>query len=132
MNRRSFMLSLASIPAICLTGCGAPSLSHVTGTVTYDGNPLPAGTISFNPAPSNTEAAQGMAFIKDGSFTTRSDGGRAVMKGAYIVRIKGLDGKFISTDKPNGKVIFDDFTQEVEIPASDVDLNFTVAAKAAS
>jgi len=33
-----------------LTGCGGEEkLLDVTGTVTYDGKPLPAGTIFFDP-----------------------------------------------------------------------------------
>jgi len=129
MTRRTFLTALAASPIVAAVGCSSSAIYHVSGIVTYNDKPLPYGTIFFNPAAGNHEAAQGTAFIKDGAFDTRGAGGRGVSSGDFIVNIKGLDGKFISTDEPNGKTLFNDFTQEVPIGKADLVLNFKVPVK---
>jgi hypothetical protein len=61
-------LLLLLLPALLSTiGYGAIDYSDVSGTVTLDGKPLHAGTITFFDATNSTRSGE----IKDGSFTVR-------------------------------------------------------------
>jgi hypothetical protein len=75
-------------------GCGGDRLADVKGTVTFDGRPVPAGVVWFEPdiAGGNTTAPQGFAFVKDGAFDTRANG-KGVRAGAYVLRVEAFDGK---------------------------------------
>jgi len=70
MTYRALVLS-PLLAASCLFGCGGPSQpadrAPVAGTVTYNGSPLPAGTIGFQAADGITKTS---AMIKDGQFKT--------------------------------------------------------------
>lgn len=46
-------LALA-LPAVTLLGCGAPQ-AKVSGKVTFEGKPVPGGTLTFAPIPSSDE-----------------------------------------------------------------------------
>ena len=88
-------LRVAALVICCLTtGCNRrPVLYHVSGTVTYDGQPLPAGQVFFDAdLTKGHDGPQGFAYIKDGQFDT-AQGGRGVLGGPYVIRIQGFDGK---------------------------------------
>jgi hypothetical protein len=120
---------LAAAALIVLAGCGdrAPPRYHVKGTVTYDGKPLPAGVIYFDPYPmKKNDGPQGFAHVKDGRFDTR-DGGRPCAGGPMIVRIEGFDGK-PAAELPVGNVLFRNHEEKVELPREDCERDFTVPA----
>lgn len=85
---------------LCLTlgfssiGCGSYTGDRVdvTGRVTYAGQPVPVGRIDFVPGPDHPGGAGDYAAIKDGKFSTRTDG-RGPSPGDYLVRIDGFDNK---------------------------------------
>ena len=64
-----FINRILLISALALAGCDSsgPALFPVSGTVTFNGNPLPTGYISFTPAESS--AAPISTPIKDGSYS---------------------------------------------------------------
>ena len=82
-------------------GCGADDGSQrLSGTVTFQGVPVPAGKIYFSPDGSKgNTGATGYADIKDGSYDTSASGSRGVGKGPVVVGIEGYD-----PSKPGPKV----------------------------
>lgn len=98
----------SSIVAITL-GCGCsdsgPRYYHVSGTVTYRGQPLSAGQIFFTADyTKGNDGMQGSAIIKEGRYDTRGTG-KGVLGGAYRIRIDGFDGK-PGNELPLGKPLF--------------------------
>jgi hypothetical protein len=70
-------------------GCDAPVEDNlpreaISGTVTFEGEPLPKGTIQFRPA-SQAEATAAGAMIDDGRFTIPR--GQGLVPGKYKVQI---------------------------------------------
>ncbi len=65
---------LAACFVVAVSGCGGDGRVAIEGTVTFDGQPLPAGQISFLPM-SGTKGPAAGAAIKDGAFTIASEGG---------------------------------------------------------
>jgi hypothetical protein len=115
--------------ALAAAGCEqGPRRYNVAGTVTYDGRPLPAGMIYFDPDVSKkNDGPQGYAFIKDGKFDTAETKSGPV-GGPHVARIEGFDGK-PGEELPMGRPIFTDFSQPVDLPREDATLAFDVPAK---
>lgn len=75
-------LALASV-ALLMTGCGGGSQGvTVSGTVTYDGKPVPQGSITFAPADGKGASVGGE--IRNGQFTVTG-----VPPGEKIVSVTG-------------------------------------------
>lgn len=66
---------VALFALIAFFGCGpaAPKVAKVSGTVKFEGAPLPKGEIMFSPA---TGAAPAMAAITDGKYQLEAQAGR--------------------------------------------------------
>jgi len=85
-------------------GCGSrqnDAQFQVSGTVEFQGQPVPAGTIKFSPL--NQTGQVGYAAIKNGVFdTSRSSPARGVDKGSYRVEVLGFvaDPRPLSDDDP--------------------------------
>jgi hypothetical protein len=110
-------------------GCGGPARYHVSGQVMYDGQPLPAGVLYFDPdVTRRNDGPQGYAIINEGSYSTSVAGGRGVVGGAYVARIEGFDGR-PGQELPLGKSLFTDFRQPLELPTADVRQDFSVPRK---
>ncbi len=58
---------LFALGLCCASGCGGNGKAKVHGKVTLDGQPVPAGSVSFTPVDGNTPTAGGV--IKDGTYT---------------------------------------------------------------
>lgn len=125
---------LSRLALVCLLltcGCGEKGTRryHVAGKVTFEGKPVPAGTMIFSPdLAKGNDGLQGYAEIRDGYFDTRRSG-KGGPGGAVVVRIEGFDGKPIE-DYPFGKPIFAAFQVEVELPRQDATKDFEVPAAA--
>jgi hypothetical protein len=80
-----------------LVGCGdaGPERATVSGTVTFQGQPLQYGQIMIRPAEGTKAAASG-AQIVDGEYTVDARGG--VQVGTYTVRIEA--NRFKDTGQP--------------------------------
>lgn len=81
--------------AVCVggltTGCGSKD-NRVSGQVTFQGKPIPAGKIYFNhDASKSPGVAPGYADIKNGAYDTAAEGGRGVANGSVSVVIEGFD-----------------------------------------
>ena len=82
MNCRTlFLLLTLCAAALTISGCGKEKLYSVSGTVSYKGELVPDGSISF--VPSDPKLSPQGASIHDGKYTAK------VRKGTMTVRITG-------------------------------------------
>lgn len=80
------------LPLIVLMGCSGDSGNRISGKVTFNGKPVPAGKIYFTPdGTKGNTGAPGYANIKNGEYDTGATGGVGAIKGAMKVVIEGLD-----------------------------------------
>jgi ABC-type oligopeptide transport system substrate-binding subunit len=109
-----------------LAGCtSAEKLHDVSGTATFDGRPIPAGIIYFDPDPiKGGTGTQGFANIHDGIYTTAVNG-RGIRGGPYIIRITGYNGK-TANEAPLGQPLFDEYEMKKDLPAANSELNFDI------
>lgn len=112
-----------------LAGCGGNSdptkRFDLSGTVTFDGKPVPAGTILFEPdAGKGNKGPAGFATIADGKFDT-SVGGKGTIGGPHVARLSGSEGK-----SGDGAPLFADFTVGVNLPKEKSTQKFEVPATA--
>jgi hypothetical protein len=123
-------LALAGVFLAVAVGCdGGPKLAQLSGTVTFKGQPVPAGYITFTP-PSGGGTVR-VVQVKDGKFDTAEMVGdeKGVHPGPNAVRIAGFDGvkvKFWG----QGKQIFNPVDQEFNVPAGASKTEFVVPESA--
>src|SRR5262249_10867397 len=111
------------------TGCDAALKRYsVSGTVTLDGHPVPAGEIVFEPDSAKGNNGPGsVARIKNGRYQTEPRLG--VVGGPYIVRILPSDGT-PPPDIIDGKPLLPQpHVENVEFPASDSSKDFDIPEK---
>lgn len=130
LSRRCGWL-LAAGSLLVLVGCGGsdgPQRYHLSGTVTYGGKPVPAGTVSFLPDQSQgNRGPGGSAPIKDGKFDTAGEGIGHV-GGPHVVSVTGMDGVAIP-DMPMGRSLFPDYEAKMDLPKQDSTQNIEVPAE---
>jgi hypothetical protein len=132
MRRRSGLwLAIAASLFLAGAGCGGQKDYQVSGTVTFDGKPVPTGYVTFEP---DTEKGNtgpgGGAEIRNGKFTTSR--GKGVVGGAYRVKIVGYDGKPTSAngeELADGKSLFPIYQTLVEFPKESITKDFEVPLK---
>jgi len=122
-----------------LASCGRPQAVQieVSGTVTYEGQPVPAGVVYFEPTvEAGMTAPTGFAIIRDGRF--RTDRVHRPGPGPYVARVTGGDGRrqgpVASLDPENppeqamqlGEAWFRDREIPVDLPDEDVVLELRV------
>jgi hypothetical protein len=99
-----------------LTGCGAssgPTRYELSGRVLHQGKPVPIGEIILRPdAAAGNDGPGSVATIRDGAY--RTEAGRGVVGGPYIVEIMGFDGIPVG-ESTEGAVLFDPITRKVEL-----------------
>lgn len=115
-----------------LVGCSGgndANLVHVSGTVTFNGKPLPLGMIVFEPDPvKGNRGQQGHADIKDGKFDTRQSG-KGVAVGAQVVRITGGDGVNPEPFTPFGNMLFDEHTVQLDVTKDQTPLKLDIPSQ---
>lgn len=128
-GRSSVPLLLAACSCVVLiAGCSkppsGPARFAVSGKITFDGQPVPRGTIAFEP---DTQAGNsgpgGYGTIMDGVFTTHPRMG--AVAGPQIVRIAGFDGK-PTAEMIEGKPLFPEYNTKAEVPEKPATLDFDV------
>jgi len=135
----SFGVFLAA--SMLLAGC-QPSVEgyRVSGKVTFNGAPVPAGKIYFNPDGSQgNSGASGYATIKDGQYDTAAEGGRPHAGGPMVVGIEGFDpsakGEQAAGDtsgEETVKMLFPNYETKVDLPKETSTQDFDVPAEAAT
>jgi len=130
---------MAMLMAILFMGCGSERASdtyHVSGSVNFDGEPIPAGQIRFVPDGSQGNSGPaGYAQIKDGKYDTSAEGGKGHPGGALIVHIDGYDPNAETIEAEGGEEIseplFPTYQTTVELPKEESSKDFNVPAEAA-
>src|SRR4051812_41319698 len=95
-----------------LSGCGSKNSDYqLSGKVTFQGKPVPAGSIRFEPdAAAGNSGSGAHADVKAGEYKTRPEQG--LRGGAYKITISGTDGVAFEMDggvmNPQGKPLFPD------------------------
>jgi hypothetical protein len=122
------------VSALCILlgfGCSSkPKPAQLSGKVTFKGQPVPAGFISFTPDVANGNNGQITVLqIKDGVYDSSKNNPPGIKPGPYFLRISGFDGKVIPYFG-QGKQIFNEWrdieftvpdgvsTKDFEIPPS--------------
>ena len=134
---RPAIVSGVLLAMLLAPGCGSgggPGRLAVSGKVTYQGQPVPAGSVAFEPDASRGGSGPGaVAQIKDGRYHTAR--GKGPTAGPHRVRITGYDGKPCTIDGtpdgmflPEGKALFAPYETTVDLPPDDSEQDFEVPA----
>lgn len=120
-----------------LTGCSdnsGPQRYEVSGSVTFDGKPVPKGFVTFSP---DTEAGNsgpgGGAEIRDGVYRTAD--GKGVVGGPHRIRIIGFDGMARTEsgeELADGASLFTPYETTIDFPDEDTVQNFEIPDNAVS
>lgn len=88
----------------------------ISGTITYQGKPVPVGSITLVPDSSqgNRGAAVSMEIV-DGKFDS-ANASRGHVGGPHIATIVGLDGNGDGDLFPNGYMLFQDYQVTLDLP----------------
>ena len=116
----------------CLGGCsgGRVERHRLSGNVTFRGQPVPEGHISFE-SPEGSGFGGGFAFIKNGRYDT-ADGGRGNLGGPHLVRISGFSGQAADRKNPEagGAALFPNHEETAELPTRIATKDFDVPVSA--
>lgn len=111
-----------------VAGCSKPPSGPVrfpvSGKITFDGQPVPRGTIAFEPdTKAGNSGPGGYATIIDGVFSTHARMG--AVAGPQIVRIAGFDGK-TTAEMIDGKPLFSEYNTNADVPEKAATIDFDV------
>ncbi|HWL07013.1 MAG TPA: hypothetical protein VNQ76_01235 [Planctomicrobium sp.] len=126
------MLSLAVLMTLgfaALIGCGQTNeLDRIilSGQVSYDGQPVPFGSVWFEPTMSAGQMAPtGFAIIRNGQFKTKAED--APIAGPYNVRISGYPEETPRVDDEEQRIVlFPQYIMEMELVSTKVPMNLEV------
>lgn len=117
---RSSTAFVAMTVMMLASGCGesapaGPQRYRLTGKVTFDGQPLKFGTITFEPdAAKGNSGPQGMATVRDGIFDTSKAGGAGVVGGPTRIVVDGTSHAIV-TEGGEGTVLFSGYAIEKDL-----------------
>jgi len=129
-----FLRNGISLAGLCLIltvwGCGAkvdgPDRYRVSGTITYDGKPVPFGDINFVPDTSaGGSGPQGSAKIINGRFDTNVDDGKGTVGGPMVAVINGRTKDAPGETEDQG-ILFTNYEQKMELPTKDETLEIVI------
>lgn len=113
-----------------MSGCGPATIKryHISGVVTFEGKPVPKGTITFEPV--GRDVMGGFANIIDGSYDTAQEGVGQV-SGEHTVIITGdatmsVKPDSFQADSYVAKPLFPKFQTTAKLPRSASKLDFEV------
>jgi hypothetical protein len=116
---------------ILAAGCGGPDgppRYDLSGTVKFNGRPVPAGYIVFEPDTSQGNAGPGtQADIRDGHYETPPEQG--TIGGPHVITISGFDGVAFEDGpmrNPLGRPLFASFQTTEDLPKEAATKDFTV------
>lgn len=99
---------------------GCDTAHHISGTVTFEGKPVPGGRVVFVPDAAKGNSGGGASGqIAEGKFSTR-----LLQDGAYVITIYGHDG--VPHEGAPGIDLFPPHEQEVMIGADATSLDFAL------
>ena len=127
---RTIRCSMATALLAAMLGCGSEGTERyeLSGTVTYDGKPVPKGFVTLTPDTSKgNDGPGGGAAIVDGKY--RTEAGKGIVGGPHVVRIVGYDGvpaRVEGEDLPDGRSLFSPYQVSVDFPRQDSEYNFDI------
>jgi hypothetical protein len=132
MTVRKLLVIAVSLAAAQLAiGCSSkPKPAQISGKVTFKGQPVPAGWISFTP-----EVASGgngpvkVYQIKDGVYDSSKENQPGLYPGTYLIKIAGFDGKKIPF-YGQGKQIFNPVDDKYTVPPDTSTKDFVIPESA--
>jgi hypothetical protein len=123
MFRRLVPAAAVCIALAGVVGCSEEKVYDVSGTVTFNGQPVAKGLIFFDPLDGGP---QGFANIENGRYDTATAGqGKGIRGGKYSIRINGFDGK-VGPEAPFGAAVFPEHTFSKELPAQTQTFDYEV------
>lgn len=128
MRFRRSLLAFAILVSLTALGCGGDDLNrrNLRGKVTFKGEPVPYGTLSFRPDhKKGGSGPTGFARIEDGEYNTSGDG-KGAMVGPVKVFIEGA-----VSNKPMAASLFPMFRTEIEVGEDTEEYDFEVPEPAA-
>ncbi len=128
MNPRSIAVAVLAICLLVAPGCGEPKVPryNLSGTVTYEGKPVPAGRILFEPdIRKGNDGPQGYSDIKDGKYGTDRFGKGAV-SGPLVVTIIGTTGQDATEANMLGRPLFPRYQTTIDLPKEAIEYDFEV------
>jgi len=116
----------ALLAAAMLSGCGqeGPVRYRLSGAITFEGKPVPAGMISFEPK--NKGIGGGFAPIINGAYDTDRTG-RGHLGGEHTILISGFEGVKDATDPDSPAIpMFKPVTLTRELPTETATIDFAL------
>ncbi|HLA83316.1 MAG TPA: hypothetical protein VJL29_00865 [Thermoguttaceae bacterium] len=116
---------------LTVEGCGKSGVERHTfsGRVTFQGKPVPAGLIIFEPDVSKgNRGPQGYAEIIDGHYRTADKLGKGTMTGALVVTISSYPVEDASGENPSPP-LFAPYKTNSQVSEETTTLDFDVPAK---
>ncbi|MEW4565484.1 hypothetical protein AB1K70_23355 [Bremerella sp. JC770] len=118
------------IPSGCSSSAGDYEPYHVSGTIQYDGKPVPSGRIDFFPDRSKgNQGTAGYAVIHNGVFDTK-ERGKPTVGGFHRLVITGLREDKQASNVPDTQLVdmslFPRYESEADFESVDSDLNIVV------
>lgn len=117
-------------------GCGrggdGPPRYTLSGTVTFDGNPVPYGTIFMSPDTSQGNSGPGaFAQIRDGKYRTAR--GAGTVGGPHVFDVMGFRS-FPGEEgfEPETGILFDSYELTVDLPKENSSYDIAVPPEAAA
>jgi hypothetical protein len=113
-----------------VVGCTSkPKPAQLSGMVTFKGQPVPAGYISFTPGVT-TGGSVRVLQIKEGVYDSTKEQEPGIKPGPYVLRINGFDGKKIPF-YGQGKQIFNEVKDiEFTVPSGTTTKDFVIPESA--
>lgn len=120
--------------ALSILGCrpaaNGPVRHAVSGRITFGGEPVPVGTVAFEPDVSaGNNGPAGYGDIKDGTYVTQGRFG--AVGGPHIVRIEGFDPPDPANIDAGPRPLFREYTTKVDLPRGRSTQDFDVPKKPA-
>lgn len=126
MNIKAYAAGLVVCGSLVLGCAKSDGLERfkLSGTVTYDGQPVPQGEIQFTPNSREGNPGPG-TFLKIENGYYETDLGKGVLGGPYGVRIVGYDGK-ANSESDLGVSLFTPYSEKVDLPKEDSTKDFQI------
>jgi hypothetical protein len=117
---------LVAVAVLCSAGCSRADRWDLSGKVTYGGQPVTQGHITFDPI--KPGAGGGFARIVDGVYDTRQQG-RKHPGGPHNVTVAAYRG-LKNPNNPDSDValLFPAYEVEVDVPTEESTMDFDVPA----
>ena len=114
-----------------LSGCGESKLPQysISGKITFDGKPVPTGSVKFEPVTEDGNYKTTVVEYKDGSYSASGENG--IFGGKYKIVVFGYDGVPYEGGEGTidiGKELFPSYTMEKELEAKEQTLDIEVPA----